>query len=493
MAQRPMPEPEGPLTVSQLAAKIAGVIAANFKAKVRLIGEVSGFRERTHWYFDLKDTEAVVNCVMFAGAARKSRHTPANGAQVLVSGRVEYYEKLGRVTLIVEHVEPVGAGAIDQALRSLIEEARRLGWLDEARKRALPPFPRRIAVVTSRTGAALQDVIDTMRRRCPAVGVVLVDARVQGEGAAAEVAAAIRWLGRASDRLGVDAILVTRGGGSKEDLWAFNERIVAEAIVNSPIPVVAAIGHETDTTLAELVADLRCATPTQAAMRLTPDRAALAEQLDAMSSRLRNALIRDTREHRRRIETVTRMLRQTALGCTGRVAHTLERLARRLESHRPAAAQARRQASLATAQARLESAMRARVYAWDVEPVAARLARSVESLREGASLRLGSLERQLSAIGPASVLKRGFSYTMREDGTIVRSTKDARPGDRLRTTVADGVVQSIVEGGSEPAASRSPDSPTAATPRNRRPSSNRPGADRDAPGDDQMDLFKGGR
>lgn len=490
MAQQPMPEPERPLTVSQLAANIAAVIASGFKGKIRLVGEVSGFRERTHWYFDLKDADAVVNCVMFAGAARKSRQSPVNGAQVLVSGRVEYYEKLGRVTLLVEHLEPIGAGAIDLALRALIDEARRLGWLDEARKRPLPSFPRAVAVVTSRTGAALQDVLDTMRRRCPAVSVVLVDARVQGEGAAGEVAAAIRWLSRSHERLGVDAVLVTRGGGSKEDLWAFNDRVVAEAIVACPIPVVAAIGHETDTTLAELVADLRCATPTQAAMRVTPDRAALHEQVDALTARLRHALVRDAREQRRRLDSAARMLRQAGLSSLSRSAHVLERLARRLESHRPAAAQARRQAMLATVQTRLQSAIQARLTAVQVEPLAECLARSMATMKEGTASRVEFLERQLAAVGPFSVLRRGFSYTMREDGTIVRSIADARPGDRLQTKVVDGTVRSIVEAAPDRPTADAPQSSPASSRKARRSASRR---STESPGDlgnDQMDLFK---
>ncbi len=485
MAQQPAPGPAStqPLTVSQLATRIAETVAAGFKTKVWIVGEVSGFRERTHWYFDLKDAAAVVNCVMFAGAARKSGQAPPNGMQVLVSGRVEFYEKQGRVTLIVESVEPVGAGAQDAALRALVEELRKLGWLEEARKRELPSFPRRVGVVTSRTGAALQDVIDTMQKRCPAVGIVVVDARVQGDGAAGEVAAAIRWLGSARQKLGIDAVLVTRGGGSKEDLWAFNDRIVAEAIVLCPVPVVAAIGHETDTTIAELVADLRCSTPTQAAMRLTPDREALSEQVDAISHRLRASLVRDVREVRRRTDAAERSLRQAGLSLTRGFAHVLERFARRLETHRPAAAQARRQAALSTAQARLVASMRARLAEPDLADLSQRLARGSRRSGQLAAERLGSLSKRLTSVGPASVLNRGYSYTMREDGAIVRAVADARAGDVLRTNVSDGVVRSVVEGGS-----RTPPSVPAATVE-ASPAKPR----RSGPVRDQMDLFGGGR
>ena len=482
---------DAPVTVSQLAGQISTALSAGFPKAVRVIGEVSGFRERTHWYFDLKDAEAVVNCAMFASVARRSRFTPRNGQEVVVTGRLDFYGKQGRVSLIAEKIEPVGAGALELAFRALCEEIRALGWFEQERKRPLPAFPRRIAVVTSRSGAAFQDVLDTLRRRCPATAVLLVDARVQGDGAAGEVAAAIRWLGENHRRLAVDVILVTRGGGSMEDLWAFNERQVAEAIVHSPVPVVAAIGHETDTTIAELVADLRCATPTQAAMRLTPDLAALLEQLDALLSRLSSAARRRLAV-RADLATSVRHLRMAVSGRLQSIAARLERLSGRLEQHRPAAAQARRGAEVHRLETRLAAAMRQRLARTDLDQTAERLVRSWAILNERLGVHLGGLERQLSAIGPMSVLRRGFSYTLLEDGRLLRSPAEAAPGDRLRTRLADGEVRSIVEG-REPAAepaSRTAESRTVASSR----IAPRAGkASPTAPATDQMDLFGGTR
>lgn len=478
MAKKPaaVPPPDRPLTVTQLATRIADAIAAGFPAKVAVIGEISGFRDRTHWYFDLKDAGSVVSCVTFAAVARKVKFAPANGQEVVVTGRVEYYEKGGKVTLLVERMEPVGAGAQELALRALIEELRTLGWLDESRKRALPTFPRRIAVITSRTGAALQDVLVTMNRRCPAVGVAVIDARVQGDGAAGDVAAAIRWVGSHHRRLGIDAVLVTRGGGSKEDLAAFNDRAVAQAIVECPIPVVAAIGHETDTTIAELVADVRCATPTQAAMRLTPDRDALAEQVDAAAGRLRTVLMRDVREHRRHADALARSLRQAGGSRVQAAAHGLQRLATRLETQRPAAVQARRGAALHSAEVRLVAAMQARLAEPDLAGLWNRLLRARDLALDRASARLDGLDKRLVSVGPSSVLGRGYSYTMRADGTLVRTVADARPGDMLKTTVSDGVIGSTVN-----SAAATP--PPLLPVRRRRKELPR----------DQMDLFGGGR
>lgn len=452
--------PEAPLTVAQLAGRISAALAA-MPGPMRVIGEVSGFRERTHWYFDLKDAAALVNCVMFAGAARRFRWAPQNGQEVIVTGRVEFYDKAGKVSLIVEKIEPVGAGALELAFRALCEEIRALGWFDAARKRPIPACPRRIAIVTSRTGAALQDVLDTMRRRCAATEVALVDVRVQGEGAAEEIAEAIRWIGLNHRRLGIEAILVTRGGGSMEDLWAFNERIVAEAIVQSPVPVVAAIGHETDVTIAELVADLRAATPTQAAMRLTPDRGALLEQLASLAARLRSAVERRL-EIGRHVEALAGQLRLATVGRVRQEAHALERLSGRLEAFRPAALHARRAAMLEGLERRFETAMK-------------------QSLLR-ARLRVAGAGRQLLAVGPMSVLRRGFSYTTLEDGRLLRAPSDVRPGDKIRTVLADGEVRSTVDGDAVPTPRPLPSTPAPSARPGRRNG-------RSGPSPDQMDLF----
>lgn len=444
----------GTLTVSQLAERLTDAIGAGFPAAVRVAGEVSGFKPGSHWYFSLKDAGAVVSCVMFTNLVRAALagggFTPSDGQQVVVTGKPDYWAKGGRTSFIVTRIEPVGQGALDAAFKALCDELRKLGWFEPARKRPVPRFPRRVAVVTSRTGAAITDVLDTMRRRCPAVEVALVDVSVQGEGAAAQVAHAIGWIGRNHQRLGVDAVLVTRGGGSREDLWTFNERVVAEAIVNCPLPVVAAIGHESDVTIAELVADERCATPTQAAMRLTPDAPALLEQLAATGSFLRSALIRVARDRRARLDAEVRHANTVGPAIIQSRARRLEAAAARLERHRPAAEYARRQAMLEAARDRLAAAMRARLAQADTALFAAQLQSVIAATVQRAAERTAVFDRQLNAVGPAAVLKRGFSVTTREDGSIVRSIVDARPGERVRTRVADGAFGSVVDGATTP-------------------------------------------
>jgi exodeoxyribonuclease VII large subunit len=461
------PPPDAPLTITQLAARIDDALRRGLPDTVRFVGEVSGFRDRTHWYFDLKDASAVVNCVMFQSAAKKAGFVPANGQQILASGKVEFYAAGGKVSVIITRVEPVGAGALELAYRALCEELRALGWFSHDRKRPLPFFPRKIAVVTSRTGAALQDVLVTMQRRCPAIDVLVVDCRVQGPGSAAEIAKAIDHIGKSASSLGVDALLVTRGGGSMEDLWAFNERVVAQAIVDCPIPVVAAIGHETDTTIAELVADERGATPTQAAMRMTPDRAALLEQVGSLSSRLAGHTDRTLEMNAQRLRFCTQRpmfgsprrvfdapsvaVRNFAArlfsGVRGRLARgssAIDRAAAVLERHRPAQARARLFARLAECAARLKAAQHLAHRRDRLEALGARLSRGmmVNVSQEGAAL--AAVARQLSAVGPMQVLERGYSVTMLKNGGLLRTPGQVRAGESIVTRLAAGEVDSVV-------------------------------------------------
>lgn len=466
---QPGSEP-GVWSVTRLAAEIDSALRT-ITSPVRVVGEVSGFRDRTHWYFDLKDAGAVVSAVMFQSAARRSAFRPENGVQVVARGRLEFYAPGGKVSLLVERLDPVGAGAREQELKRLILELRGLGWLDPERKRPLPSFPRRIAVITSRTGAALQDVLATMHKRCPAVGVLVVDARVQGEGAAEEIAAAIARVGAEHELLGVDAVLVTRGGGSTEDLWAFNERIVARAIVECPIPVVAAIGHETDVTLAELVADERGATPTQAAMRLTPSAPDLVRELDAASRRLTAGVRRIISAGTQRTLAAERhpaMLDpRRSMVVAGR---RLEECRRHL-LHAGRLALSAQRARVVEAAGGLENVAPDVRLRWGVEKLAEcsrRLDRALGASITSGKDRTAALSRQLRSVGPMRVLERGYSVTIGPDGRILRGPGEVRPGDVIRSVLAEGAIESVVEGSkrapsTQPASVEAPPSGAAAS------------------------------
>lgn len=469
----PAESPDRPLRVAELAARIDASLRAGLPAKLTVVGEISGLVERTHLYFNLKDAEAVVACVMFASAARRLPFLPENGQEVVISGRVEFYARGGKVSFIVERLEPVGAGALDLAFRKLCEELRALGWFDPERKRPLPYFPRRIAVVTSATGAALQDVKDTVRRRCPAVDLLVIDVRVQGERAACEVCDAVRLLGRNHRTLGLDAILITRGGGSKEDLWSFNDRSMAEAIVKCPIPVVAAIGHETDITIAELVADERCATPTQAAMRLTPDRRELTREVGAAHARLRNAVDRLLRLERERLRSASRhpVFRDPAWMLHRARASLADAAHRLAAASRDSLRDAQRRVEVATVRVeRIRPTVRLAAARGRLLHAGSRLHGLMSARVRESRIRLDGLDRQLGAVGPRAVLSRGYSWTEREDGRLVRSVQDVRPGERVRTQLADGQVTSIVEaGGAGPRPEPRRETPDGATSRPKHP------------------------
>ena len=393
-----------PLMVAEAAALVRRALADSLPAKLRVAGEISNFTDRSHWFFSLKDDNATLRCVCFASAARRIRFQPADGQAVVATGRIDYYDAQGSVQLYVEKLEPVGEGALEQRFRALCQTLRDLGYFEVQRKKPLPPVVRRVAVVTSASGAALQDVIHTARQRWAGCRLFLFDVLVQGDQAAPRISKAIRTLSKGGSQLDIDAIILTRGGGSIEDLWAFNEREVADAIFHCRLPVVAAIGHETDTTIAEMVADQRCATPTQAAMTLIPDQQALQHQLTQLSQRMRLLTERRIESARQRLRAVTR---------------------------HPAFS--RPQQMLLPVRQRLES-------------LCHRLHTAAPHQVIRARQRLEGLCRQLEAVGPRNVLQRGYSYTLGPDGGVLRRAETVGSGDRITTVLSHGKLRSVVEG-----------------------------------------------
>lgn len=440
-----------PLSVTQATDRIKRAVEGI--GQVRVVGEVSNFSSPRHWYFTIKDSESQLGCVMWSSRAAAAGFVPGNGTEVVVTGTLTHYGKGGRTQLDVQKIERRGAGSLQQRF----EELRRLleseGYFARARKRPLPSFPRRVAVITSFQADALQDVLKTARMRAPFVRILVVGVPVQGESAAPAVARAISAVDRRADELGIDAMIVTRGGGSMEDLWAFNERVVADAVFRSGTPVVSAIGHEMDTTIIDGVADHRASTPTQAVMELFPDGAVELERVDAMTDRLSRIVRRQVVDAQRRLAVVARHplfrsprapvdLRRDGLDrMAARLAHAVRaresaaarRLAdarARFERHRPAVRQAAARERLRALSQRMERA--ARVMVGDLRG------------------QLGSAERQLRALGPGQVLARGYSLTFGADGRLVRTVADAPAGTPLATRVADGTIHSTVGGAPAP-------------------------------------------
>ncbi|MEA1870003.1 MAG: exodeoxyribonuclease VII large subunit [Euryarchaeota archaeon] len=272
-------------------------------SEVSVRGEISNFTHHTsgHMYFTLKDEHSQLNCVMFRGANTKLKFKPGTGLKVVCSGDITVYEKRGVYQLTVWDIQPDGVGALYQAFEQLKAQLSERGFFDPARKRPLPLFPKTIGIVTSRTGAVLHDILNVIRRRFPAVRIVLAQTRVQGEGAAAEIAGAIGQMNKLSRTDLIDVLIVARGGGSIEELWQFNELKVAEAVFDSKIPIISAVGHETDVTICDFVADLRAPTPSAAAEIVVPDREQLRQQIAGHKIRLDHAIRRTVEMHRDRL------------------------------------------------------------------------------------------------------------------------------------------------------------------------------------------------
>jgi exodeoxyribonuclease VII large subunit len=409
----PVPENASVITVSALAGQVKDLLEGNFAA-VWVSGEISNFTRASsgHMYLTLKDARAQIRCAFFRGMNLRLKFDPHDGLEVIARGRLSFYGPRGDCQFYVEELQPKGLGAAELALRQLKERLLKKGYFDPKRKKPLPRFPRRVALVASATGAAIRDMLELLAQRWPLAEVIVRHSRVQGEGAAQEVADSVRLLNILHSRgaLLLDAIVIGRGGGSSEDLWAFNEEVVADAVFASAVPVVSAVGHEVDVTVADLVADRRAETPSAAVMALTPDSRDLIRGLLDLRTRLQDAVC-----HR------------VDLG-RGKV----DQLAARQAFRRP-----------------LE---RVRDLEQKIDDTAARLHRAARRRVERASEKAAAVADQLASLNPLNVLNRGYSLTLAEDGgRLIRVSSEVRPGDRIVSRVANGRIVSRVEETEPPA------------------------------------------
>lgn len=457
LAETPRESPE-PISVTQASRMVVRALDDALPGTMRIRGEISGLTIRNgHWFFSLRDSDSSIDAVMWASQARVNSHRPVDGDSVLVTGRIGHWPRGGRTRLEARRLEPDGEGDLRAAFLKLCRELRELGWFDESAKKPLPSWPSRVAVVTSAQGAAVTDVVATARSRFPATALIVVDVRVQGPSAAGEVSAAIRRLDQSAGTLGLDAIIVTRGGGSAEDLEAFNQREVAQAVHDASTPVVAAIGHESDTSIIELVADARASTPTQAVTILLPDRNDVLERFDSLFHRLVRAcgvLVESGREQARTLED--RLL----LACRVRSRHSsiaLDGLARRLFASRPDRLVKARMLQVAQLEQRLNRSAAGIVRQL---PSPSLLKKSLDTSlgRHLARLRnrISAFDRTMAAIDPQAVLDRGYSLTMDSQGRAIRSIEGLEPGEMLETRIADGSIRSRIESSSD----SNPDSDT---------------------------------
>lgn len=415
-------------------------------------GEVSNLRKQAsgHWYFSLKDEGAQISCAMFGARKRVGADALEDGAKVRVFAEASVYEARGQLQIIVQKAERAGTGDLQARFEVLKRKLNAEGLFDSARKKVVPPFPRVIGIITSGTGAALQDILNVLTRRAPWVQPVLFPVRVQGRGAELEIAQAIAKMGR-PEAFGYprcDVLIVGRGGGSIEDLWNFNEEVVARAIAACPIPIISAVGHEIDFTIADFVADLRAPTPSAAAELAVADGAELLSRLQQFKRRLR----RVTQERLSRSQLALDSLKRTTLPRDGE--KLLRESMMRLDSLRNQLSQTTRVALdarmviLTDVGSRHKTHHPARVLERRLDAIShlrhriTRVGTEVSLQREKKIERLRGLIR---ALGPESAFQRGFSITLRTNGQIIRSAAALKSGDLILTKFADGQTTSVIQ------------------------------------------------
>ncbi len=434
--------PEGPdvWSVTRLTRQVRALLEESLPS-VTVEGEISNFRAAAsgHLYFNLKDDGAQIRCVMFRGAAQGLRFVPEDGMQTLLRGRITVYEVRGEYQLQVLTLEPKGVGALQVAFEQLKRKLEADGLFEQARKRELPLLPRRIGVVTSPTGAAIRDILQVLGRRFPSLPVLIHPATVQGEQAAAEIVRGIETLNRLAEAQEIDVIIVGRGGGSIEDLWAFNEEPVARAIFASGVPIVSAVGHEVDFTIADFVADVRAPTPSAAAELVVPNRADLLATVQSYRGRLFQRLGGDLRLAlerwtglRARLGSPARLIEQSAQRVDDLSARLGDGGQRRVVN----AAQALRQAREALVAYRPDR--QNRLHRNLVRSLQGQLAPSLRGYLRRQREHLAADMELLQSLSPLTVLDRGYGLALDGDGRPVRSIADTQVGAKVMVRLRDG-------------------------------------------------------
>lgn len=435
------------LTVSSLNRMARSLLEDGFPSVV-VEAEISNLAipASGHWYLTLKDERAQIRCAMFRGNNRSVRVRPANGMLVTVRGRLSLYEARGDYQLILDSMEEAGAGALQRAFEALKQRLQAEGLFDAERKKPLPARCRHVGIITSRTGAALQDMLTVFQRRFPLMRITVLPVAVQGEEAPGAIVKALRLANRRRDELALDALIVGRGGGSLEDLQAFNEESVARAIAGSELPVVSAVGHETDISISDFAADVRAPTPSAAAELLSPDADALQQRFALAERRLHGTMQQIVSRHAERLRSLVRRLRhpgrrlqEQSQQLDGLDMRLRRAMRRQLARYSTALEHCGRRLLLQDPRTRLRQQRHLN------EQLRHRLRRAMNEHLASRRNRLQQLGRTLDTVSPLQTLARGYSITTDEQGALVRDTTHLRPGDRITTRLASGQVSSTVE------------------------------------------------
>jgi len=434
------------LTVSELNARIRALLDQQF-GEIWVSGEISGVRLASsgHYYFTLKDGESQVKCACFRMAARYLRFKPADGVAVIARGRIDVYEARGEYQLLVEHLEPQGFGALQFAFEQLKKKLTAEGLFDSARKRKLPKYPLRIGLVTSPDGAVIRDMLTILLRRFPGLHIRLYPAQVQGEGAMEQVCRGIRWF---SESKWAEVVIVARGGGSLEDLWTFNEESVARAIASSSIPVVSAVGHETDFTIADFVADLRAPTPSAAAELVVSTSQQLFEAISGCERILEQQIryrisIAARRLHDRGVDRAASVVHR----CIGRGFQRVDELERCAgDAMRRRVKQSRQDLQTKDmALRRMDLRLRLSQARIRHQDLSRRLQTTMATMLASFRARLDALGPQLSHLSPLNVLDRGYAIVQDSSSRIVRAPDDVSPGADIAIRLAKGGIAATVK------------------------------------------------
>ncbi|HHK8520294.1 exodeoxyribonuclease VII large subunit [Vibrio parahaemolyticus] len=432
-------------TVSRLNAEVR-LLLENEMGIVWLVGEISNFSAPVsgHWYLTLKDSRAQVKCAMFRGNNRRVTFKPANGNQVLVKARLSLYEPRGDYQLIIESMQPEGDGRLQQEFEELKMKLAAEGLFAQTNKLPLPEHPKRVGIITSKTGAALYDILDVLKRRDPSLPVVIYPTMVQGDDAAIQIAQAI---GRANSRNECDVLIVGRGGGSLEDLWCFNNEILARTIAASQIPIISAVGHEVDMTIADFVADVRAPTPSAAAELVSRDNSHKDQSLVAKQHKLASAMRYYLAQQKQQsAQLLHRLERQHPSYQLQRQSQQLDELDMRLRRAMQCFIDTRQQAV-----ERKHHRLQLNSPVKHLAQQKSRLERIEHKLLDAMDRKLLTMRHQLAiaaekldTVSPLATLKRGYSITQTEQGKVVRSADDVKTGDLLVTRLANGEIHSTV-------------------------------------------------
>ncbi|KZY39217.1 exodeoxyribonuclease VII large subunit [Alcanivorax sp. HI0044] len=432
-----------PLSISQLNLDAQGLLESSFPL-IWLQGELSNFSRPAsgHWYFSLKDTRAQINGAMFRNRNRLLDFSPQNGQQVLVRAKITLYVPRGNFQIVVEHMEPAGQGALKAQFDALKAQLQSEGLFAQDRKQALPAWPNQIGVITSPSGAAIRDILQVLQRRCPSIPVVIYPAAVQGADAPAQLRQALEL---AVTRNECDVLIIGRGGGSLEDLWAFNDEALTRAVAECPIPIVSAVGHEVDTGLTDFAADLRAPTPSAAAELVSPDLSVVSQRLAGLHRRLRWVMAQQLRTPQERLRHLSQRLRsprQHLEQSSQRLDELHNRLQRQMQ-HRLTLLHGRLQPS----QQRLARLSPERLLLDRQQQLAAlnkRLPQPIQRQIQQQQVQLAGLSKRLQTASPLETLARGYSITFKGEDAV-RSVSQLQAGDTLTTRLVDGEVTARVE------------------------------------------------